>query len=66
MAAINKLSIKKFYRTEAKSRLNKNMEVYLTIYAYFISNLLSEIVCFIKLSKLLEYEGLCLHGNTGS
>ena len=58
MAARDELSIKEYHRAKVKSRLNKNMRVYLASYAYFMSNLLLEMRYFIKLSK---YEGLYLH-----
>ena len=38
-----KLSIKKHHRAKAKSKLNENLKVYLTIFACFISNLLFEL-----------------------
>ena len=66
MAARDKLSIKKHYRAKAKSRLNKNIKVHLAIFAYFMSNLLFEMRCFIKLPKLSECEGLYLYWNAGS
>ena len=66
MAARHKLSIKKHYRAETKSRLNKNIEVYLAIYSYFMSSLLFEMKCFIKLSKMSNYEGLCFNCNSSS
>ena len=66
MATRDELSIKKHHRTEVKSRLNKNMKVYLAIYANFVSNLLLEMGYFLKLSKLSEYEGLYLYWNAGS
>ena len=66
MAARHKVSIKEHYRTKTKSRLNKNMEVYLAIYSYFMSDLLFEMRCFIKLPKMSDYEGLCFHWNAGS
>ena len=37
------------------------MKVYLAIYTYFMSNWLLEMRYFLKLLKLSEYEGLCLH-----
>ena len=63
MATRDELLTKKHHRAEVKNILNKNMKVYLASYAYFTSNLLVEMRYFIKLS---EYEGLCLHWNTGS
>ena len=61
MVARYKVSIKKHYRAEAKSRLNKNIDIFKAIYAFFMSHLLFEMRYFIKFSKLSEYEGLCLH-----
>ena len=42
-ATRDKLSIKKHHRAEAKSKLNENLKVFLTIFACFLSNLLFEL-----------------------
>ena len=50
----DKLLIKDQHKTEVKSSLNENMEVYLATVTYFMCDLLFENGCFVKILNTLR------------